>query len=253
MHDAHLNLAGELALAWGNEQFEPPNGYVQYLARNHDAGWAEYDESPPLAADGFPPHMPDIPSATLSGIHRRSIERNYRFHPYAGILGCLHHRGFFNGRFGKSDYLVHHMDDAAETAPAVVPPFIHQIEAEQARWTEELRQQGGFDALLDEDTLMRHYTLLQVFDTMSLYFCINEPGEFQAQSFPNVPASDTNSVTIEIAPTGETTFSVAPYPFADSPLGLVLDFKRLPRVTGAPSADMLKIATEQRAYELTPR
>lgn len=170
LHDQHLNVAGQFAISWGNDEIVAPHPSVVYMARNHDAGWPVYDREPLLGPDHFPLDMPEMPPLVLTRIHNRSILRNYANHPYTGILGCAHTLGFYEGRRGTSDFLVHHMDDDTDQHPEL-KQYLEEFVRRQESWTEELRTKGELVDQLESETLAINYTALQVFDTLSLYIC----------------------------------------------------------------------------------
>ena len=54
---SHSWLSGQLARAWGNERFQPPEPFEDVVlgAQQHDVGWALYDLEPRLNEDtGLP-------------------------------------------------------------------------------------------------------------------------------------------------------------------------------------------------------
>ncbi len=67
----HTALCGQLARAFGNDEFEPlaPFDHMVYVIGNHDAGWAQFDHDPVTdAASGLPYDLIETP-APRSGAH----------------------------------------------------------------------------------------------------------------------------------------------------------------------------------------
>jgi Protein of unknown function (DUF3891) len=252
LHDQHLNMAGQLAIGWGNDEIAAPHPSVIYMARNHDAGWPVYDREPLLGPDQLPLDMPDMPPLVLTRIHNRSILRNYLNNPYTGILGCAHTLGFYEGRKGTSDFLVHHMDEDTVRHPEL-EKYLKEFERRQAAWTEELRSRSEFLDQLEPEALSRNYTALQVFDTLSLYFCTFQITEPAPQAFPNVLMADGSSTTVSITPLEDSgTFHIDPWPFVDPSIRLVLDRKRV-KPFRTPQGSVEDAPTEQVTYALRPR
>src|ERR1044072_6713929 len=142
--DFHLNLAGQFAHAWGNEEFERPRPAVmlEYMARTHDAGWPEFDWDPPISpVDGLPHSVVTAEPKDLAPVHRRNIERNYAFHPSAGLLSAMHIKGFFTSRLGMSTFVV--IDQWRALHPEVVGPLIAECDELIAKWTAEVASNPG--------------------------------------------------------------------------------------------------------------
>jgi hypothetical protein len=225
LQDHHLCLSGQFASAWGNERFVAPHPIVSYMARNHDAGWQEDDWSPERdPATGLPYHIMDVPPPRLVEIHRRSIARNRAFHPYAGILGAMHTMGFYTTRLGVSDFLV--MDELRAEHGEVLDPLVDECRRLIDEWRGSLAGDPEYGPLVAEVPLLANYKLLQVFDTMSLFFCLGRDDDDRPVTFPNIPASD-GSVEITFTPRATGVVEVDPYPFAANRISVVLDAKVL--------------------------
>jgi hypothetical protein len=224
LQDHHLNLSGQFASAWGNERFLPPHPVVEYMARNHDAGWQEDDWAPQRdPATSIPYHIMDVPPPRLVEIHRRSIRRNYAFHPYAGILGAMHTMGFYTTRLGVSDFLV--MDELRAEHGEVLDPLVEECKRLIDDWRHKLAGDLEYGPLVEEQPLLANYKLLQVFDTMSLFFCLGREGEGKPVTFPNVPGRDGVSTGVTFTPHADGAVEVDPYPFSSAQVSVVLDAK----------------------------
>ncbi|MCC5025137.1 MAG: DUF3891 family protein [Candidatus Synoicihabitans palmerolidicus] len=55
-HPDHAHLAGQIADAWGNAEFDRPEPYapIRYAVYHHDDGWLNRDANPSLTAAGTP-------------------------------------------------------------------------------------------------------------------------------------------------------------------------------------------------------
>ena len=89
---AHAWLAGELASAWGNEQFCTPVPFaaVVLATRLHDIGWLEWDAAPRLDDDHRPVNFINTTLADTIPIWRRAVRRVSLLDSYAGLLVSKH-------------------------------------------------------------------------------------------------------------------------------------------------------------------
>jgi hypothetical protein len=246
MHDFHLNLASQFSTRWGNDTFATPDPsfVLNYMARNHDLGWQEFDRAPGIdPVTGWPYNVVTIPPDDAAVIHRQNIARNYAFHPYAGVLSSMHIMGFFSSRLGMCEFVT--INDYAERYPGYVQPLIAECEANIQRWTAEVASNPDTAGWIGEERLRTNYRLLQAYDMLSLYFCLgfDEPVELT-----NVPVVNGESATVTIEPLGGGTHTLDPYPLAVSPLRIVLDAKRVAQPIEAPVEAMLVSPTVQIEY-----
>lgn len=249
--DFHLNLAGQFALRWGNERFADPDPFfiLHYMARNHDAGWLEFDWDPVVDPEtGLAFSVEKTPLTELATIHRRNIARNYNFHPYAGLLSAMHIKGFFTSRLGMSTFLV--IDKFRELYPDIVEPLIDECDANIEEWTEEVRAKPETASWVTGDRLWANYRLVQIFDQLSLYFCLGKTS--QEIPFTNVPVDDTESVDIVVRPLGDDVFSLNPYPLSAIPVRVVLDARAVMPPMRSPHEDLLSAPIRQLEFELRP-
>jgi hypothetical protein len=61
---------------------------------------------------------------------------------------------------------------------------------------------------------MQAYKLLQFFDTLALYFNLRHVSQRETQTYVHVPKSREEDVTVTLAPKGNDTYVVTPFPFA---------------------------------------
>lgn len=247
--DFHLNLAGQFAAAWGNDTFARPVPEVilKYMARNHDAGWPEFDSDPPIAEeDGLPHSVVTAPPADLVVVHRRNIARNYAFHPYAGVLSAMHVKGFFTSRLGMSTFVV--IDQWRTSHPDIVEPLIAECDERIAAWSAEVAANPETAAWVEPDRLWANYRLLQIFDQLSLYFCLGRTSE--EITLTNAPVDVHESADLVIRPAGDGTFSLDPYPLARTPLHVALDTKTVRPPMRSPREDLLSAPTRQLEFEV---
>ena len=250
MHDFHLNLASQFSTRWGNDEFATPDPrfILNYMARNHDLGWQEFDRNPGIDPEtGWPYNVVTVPPGDAALIHRQNVARNYAFHPYAGILSAMHITGFFNSRRGMCEFVT--INDYVEKYPEYVTPLVAECEANIERWIAEVGASPETLEWVDTDRLWTNYRLLQTFDMLSLYFCL---GYDEQIALTNVPVANGNSTTITIEPLGDGHHRIDPYPFRLAPLPVLLDAKQVKQPIGDPVEAMLVSPTVQLEYVVQP-
>jgi len=250
MHDYHLNLASQFSTRWGNEQFAVPDPWfiLNYMARNHDLGWQEFDRSPGIDSEtGWPFNVMTIPPEDAASIHRQNVARNYAFHAYAGILSALHITGFFDSRHNMCSFVT--INDYVDKYPEYVHPLVAECEANVERWKAEVASSPETRDWVDEERLWTNYRLLQTYDMLSLYFCL---GFDERIELTNVPVANGTTTTLTIEPIGDGRHRIDPYPFRVAPLSVLLDAKRVRQPIVDPAEAMLVSPAVQLEYVVEP-
>jgi Protein of unknown function (DUF3891) len=249
--DFHLNLAAQFARHWGNERFADPEplDILRYLARNHDAGWPDFDWDPPIDPDsGLPQTILTAAPEKLAPVHLRNVTRNHAFHPYAGLLSAMHIKGFFTSRLGMSEFVI--INDFRERFPDVIEPLIAECEARIEQYTEEVAANPEWAPWLEPDRLWANYRTFQIYDQLSLYFCLGKIGERIVLT--NAPVNLTESADLTIEPDGNGGHTIDPYPLDEAPLRVVLDYRDIDPPMTAPLDDMLDAPIKQLEFEVRP-
>ena len=220
----HTALAGRFAKAYGNDRFESvePREEVIYLVEHHDHGWADLDAEAPLdPGTRLPYDLIETPLDLIAPTSKRSPDFNIKRHAYCGLLSSMHSCGLYNGRYGLSDKVV--ILDMADEARATLKPFLDGELARQKKLKEELAQDPETAAWIEERHLFQNYKQLQFFDTLALYFNRVHEDAREETSFPHVPTTAEEDVTITIRPTGNATYELSPYPFGEDPLEIFFE------------------------------
>lgn len=212
----HAELASQLALAFGNDVFEAMEPYdlMQFLVLNHDRGWDETDARIGRNPNtGLPYSLVNTPLDELLTSGPRSVDFNSRHHPYCGLLCSMHIWGLFNGRYGLSDKIV--VDKLAGDARVKVEAMLQTILAKRDALTLALNQDVVMRPYLAHDKLMQNYKLLQLFDTLALYFNDNASckGDYPPSRFIHVPLSKDKDTTLNLEPLDHGLFRLSPFPF----------------------------------------
>ena len=196
----HGQLAEELMKHWDTDMFpcDQWRSSVLTAIRNHDIGWASFDEQPFWNdAKSAPFRFTDFPLLPKIVLYRQGIDEVEMMDSYAAMLCSLHYEQFIQSS---------HEIEAKQF-----------IEAEQNRRKRLSKEVDGFDKELFE----KHFALLQLGDNFSLYCCVNDPGVDKANehvffqngipSPNNFSALPTGRIGIHFA--DQHTIKVEDYPF----------------------------------------
>ena len=211
----HTALCGQLARAFGNDEFEPlaPLDLMVYVISHHDAGWLEFDRDPVIDENtGLPFNLIDTPMKYITVTSRKSPDFNERHHPYCGLISSMHSWGLYNGRYGLSK-LVLINNIPPQDRPIADRMLVGELER-QKRLKEEIAKDPRCSGRIDEKKLFQNYKQLQFLDTLALYFNRIHPSERSRQAFENVPLSAATDTTVTIEPRGNGVYALSPYPFA---------------------------------------
>ena len=217
--DEHLELVGQLAENFGNADFKSPEPREEFLyaCRWHDRGWRDLDDNPPLdPKTGLPYNLVETPIPIIMLTSARSPEHNEAHHPYCGLIDSMHVWGLYNGRYGMSDKLL--IDMIPDEHRALVDSMLRVEQQRRNRLRATLADAPETAPWVEEKRLFTNYKLLQLFDTLALYFNCTHETERGRSTFKNVPRDVGDDVEIEIRPKGGHTYSVTPYPFRKSAL-----------------------------------
>lgn len=206
---SHAWLSGQLARAWGNEQFPAPapREEVCLAAAQHDVGWAEWDLHPTLnPKDGRPHSFMDMPDLTThielwSAAPGKLLSQS----AYAALLVSMH---------GTALYSRRDLDELAEPDADLVRCY---LDAERSRQTELKAQLHA-----DEEQLARNQRLIWTWDSMSLAVCL----PWDPHTATRVPTAD-GEVDVEMGSTAPDRFRVHPWPFTAPEIRVHCEARRL--------------------------
>jgi hypothetical protein len=205
----HADLSAAFARSW-QVAISPA---LVVAAERHDDGWAVWEQAPRVDADGTPVNFLEVDVRSHLAFYRAGIAAITEQDADAGLLVSMHGAGIYRQRYG--------LDQAlglarAEEAKDEVDAFVAEQEAKF----------GGHPGDRWGD-----YELLQLFDRLSLYFCMRdvvagEPAELQGY---------------RLEPLAPWRVRVDPFPFATSPASFSLVRRVLPK-DGRP--DVLEAPTQ---------
>jgi uncharacterized protein DUF3891 len=209
----HADLAAAFARAWAT----PLSPSLVVATERHDDGWAVWEQSPRVDGDGRPVNFLEVDVRAHLAFYRAGIAAITEEDPDAGLLVSMHGAGIYRQRYGLDTALG--LSRAAEVQDEV-DAFVAEQEAKF----------GGHPGERQED-----YTLLQLFDRLSLYFCMRDAA---------VEEAELQGYRVE--PVAPWHVRLSPYPFGERPLQASL-VRRVLGKTG--SVDVL--GTEPEHVEIT--
>jgi hypothetical protein len=206
MQTDHADLSGEFARKW-TERTERSES-LQVAAERHDDGWAVWEQAPMCDVEsGKPLNFLDVGVPAHLAFYRAGIAAITEQDPYAGLLVSMHGAGIYRGRYGLQPELrLTFAGDVREQVDAFV--------AEQEGTFETRERELG----VSEEERHHDYALLQVYDRLSLLFCMNDALA--------PPAGELGSYRFE--PDGEGAITMSPFPFDGSEQQFSLLRRRVP-------------------------
>lgn len=164
---AHAWLAGQLARAWGNDQFGPvePHEDVCLAAEQHDIGWATRDLEPVFNPDTrLPQSFTEVPVEDHLPLFTDGPASLVSQGRYVSLLVSMHGRRLYERRD-----LVRLPADQAEA----VKRFLFGQKAFQARLIESLRGDPESARHAGDQQLERNSLLIWTWDYLSLALCLD--------------------------------------------------------------------------------
>lgn len=224
----HAELSGQLASYWGNDQFAAPDPFdvMVVTALEHDNGWRKWDNRPTIdPKKRFAYDFINLPTINHLTLYRRGIYRALNEDPYMGLLVSMHGVGLYNQRYGTDTHLVKQYDTADEKG--MVDIFIAEQGVQQKRLRESLSTTPGYKRFSTDNYIWANYKLLQVWDKLSVYFCLKGATDVVLNAVP----LDYNGkeTTLTVKKVGENAVNVSPYPFSRSPLTVSLRSRLVPK------------------------
>jgi Protein of unknown function (DUF3891) len=202
---SHAWISGQLARAWGNEQFGflDPYEEVSLAAEQHDVGMAAWDLAPSRNPDtGLPHSFVEMPIAVHMKLWREGPRRLLTQSRYAALLVAMHGRRLYE----KRDLCRLEPDEAE-----LVRRFLTESRDFQANLQTSL---GAGD-----EQVRRNSDLIWTWDFLSLALCL----DWAPCTAADVPSLD-GPVDLELRADG----TLQPWPFGPPALTVRAEGRRLP-------------------------
>jgi hypothetical protein len=195
----HADLSGDFARAWRDRGARHDSLVI--AAERHDDGWAVWEQAPRVDADGKPVNFLEVDVRSHLAFYRAGIAAIAEQDAHAGLLVSMHGAGIYRQRYGLDPTLG--LARAAE-AQGEVDAFVAEQEAKF----------GG-----DLGEHRREYELLQIYDRLSLYFCMRDVERGETAEFQGY----------RLEPVAPWHVRLQPYPFDVSPGGFSLRRRVIPK------------------------
>ncbi len=239
---SHAWLSGQLARAWGNEQFGPvePWEEVCLAADQHDVGMAAWDLEPSFNPEtGLPHSFMEMPLEVHTELWLDGPRRLVSQSAYAALLVSLH---------GWRLYRRRDLDRSPPNEAARIREFLAAQEEFQAQLTARLSGHPGVAAEVRE----RNSLLLWTWDYLSLALCLDwAPATAQGAPLRGGLAD------LKLTPAGPESFTIEPWPFQAETVLVRCEGRRLPerfrnesemrRGLSAASVETLEVKLERSA------
>ena len=216
---AHAWLAGQMARAWGNAEFDPPDPFEEVCAgvEQHDIGWQDRDQRPGFFAEtGMPMQFPDVPAAEHTLFWARGVRRAATIGRYPALLVSLHGTTIYTEKFD--------MANAGPADAAAVRRFLDEQRAFQDAVSASLRADPRTAASATPDAIERNRLLVAALDAISLYACWGLDREV---AIGKVPTRGSKTQSLVLRPTSPGAIAVDPWPFGPSRLALAVEGRPL--------------------------
>jgi hypothetical protein len=212
---AHAWVSGQLARAWGNEDFPAPEPReeVCLAAEQHDVGMADWDASPERnPATGRPQSFLEMPVQRHLALWSQAPLRARSQSRYAALLVSLH---------GTTLYAMRDLDREPPETAAAIRDYLAAQRDLQDRLRETLTADPAYAEHAAAGPLDANRRFVFALDGISLALCLGS----YPWSVRDVPGA-TGSADLIV--TGEgTEASVDPWPFAAERLTVRCDGRRL--------------------------
>lgn len=210
---AHAWVSGQLAAAWGNEQFGEvsPRQEVCLAAEQHDIGWLEWEANPTWNPEtGLPRTFMELPTLEHVSVWEPAGPRSLVYGPYVALLVSMHGTGLYQ-------YHNFERDNAKEAAAA--RNFMDTGAEFERGLIAQMKTDDRYRSFVDERTIARNSRIVAICDAISLMLCGGLKGQ---REFNDVPtAGDRVTVTLAAIAEGSDRYSVDPWPFQEDSMTLV--------------------------------
>jgi hypothetical protein len=214
---SHAWLSGQLARAWGNEQFGLVDPYdeVCLAAEQHDVGWGAWDQEPLLKpGTGRPRSFMEMPLDAHLKLFTDGPRRLISQSRYAALLVSLH---------GWRLYRRRDLDRLDADQAQAIRNFLRRQEELQAELRAALLADPVIAALANEADVERNSMLIWTWDYLSLALCL----DWAPATAKRCPCADGEvdlQLTVEH---GSDSLALDPWPFTATAVNVHCEGRRL--------------------------
>jgi Protein of unknown function (DUF3891) len=191
MQTDHADLSGDFARRWTERTNRSDS--LEVAAERHDDGWAVWEQAPMCdVQSGKPLNFLDVGVLAHLAFYRAGIAAITEQDSYAGLLVSMHGAGIYRGRYGLQPELsLTFAAGVREQVDAFVAEQESKFEAQERELGITVQERG------------HDYELLQVYDRLSLLFCMND----------TLSPPPTELMGYQVQPDGDGAVTMSPYPF----------------------------------------
>jgi hypothetical protein len=214
---AHAWLAGQLARAWGNEQFGfvDPREDVCLAAEQHDIGWAERDlDSVFNPSSGLPEAFTEVSLDSHLGLFTDGPRRLISQSRYVALLVSMH---------GWRLYQRRDRDERPAEQGDAIDRFLSAQRAFQAELIASLRADPATAGHVDDSRLERNSLLIWTWDYLSLALCL----AWAPATAKRAPTADGQADLQLTTDDPHGVHHLEPWPFAGPALTVSCEGRRL--------------------------
>ena len=220
---AHAWASGQLAAAWGNENFAGPTPREAVIVATslHDIGWQAWDTAPRLHPDGRPVNFLGTSLDETEQVWQRGVDHVRLLDPYAALLVSLHATTIYQRRMERG------AGSLAEQARLKTRQTNHS--AIQANLQAQLGNHAHYAPAATPTIIYANYRLLRTCDLLSLAICT---GPLKEGEITEVPGKTPDEwITLRYIPSDDNTLVLTPYPFSEPQLTVRIEARRLGQLT----------------------
>lgn len=214
---SHAWLSGQLARAWGNNQFGKvdPREEVCLAADQHDVGWGSWDQEPLWQPQAKRPRsFMEMPLAAHLELFTQGPRRLVSQSRYVALLVSMH---------GWRLYKRRDLDELPADQARAIERFLAEQRAFQAELIDSLRADPLAAAHLEAERLERNSLLIWTWDYLSLALCL----AWAPATAKSAPAA-TDSVDLNLTyDRDRSVHRLDPWPFATRVLTVRCEGRRL--------------------------
>lgn len=199
----HAWVSGQLAQAWGNEQFGSfaPHPEVCLGAEQHDIGWLLWEQSPTLNPEtGYPHNFMQLPVLEHVLLWTKAKYLALALGRYPALLVSLHGTGL---------YQRHRHWENSEDTRQMVEAFLQKEEGFQEGLLQGLKNDPRYVASTTPEVIERNQQLVAIWDLLSLALCM---GFGETKEVERVPTA-TGETSLTLSLQGDESVKISPWPF----------------------------------------
>ncbi|WP_017318249.1 DUF3891 family protein [Mastigocladopsis repens] len=217
----HARLSGQLAQAWGNEDFGQvaPKTEVCQGAELHDIGWIFWEQSPKLNPQtGYPYQFMELSTQEHIDIWSGAKHLVLPMGRYIALLVSLHGTGLYE-RFTSWQN--------SQTSTEIVQNFLEREYAFQEKLVAVLGNDEYYSPYTTPEVISRNRKLVATWDALSIILCQGFTSEAHVAQVPMSDGETTLKLTLKEVKDNHNLLAVSPWPFQHSEVDLVYEGRLL--------------------------